>query len=399
MGRQAVDAARACGYVGAGTVEFIVSADRPDEFFFMEMNTRLQVEHPVTEEVYRLDLVEQQVRVAAGEPLPFTQDDLSMRGHAIEVRVYAEDPSRGFLPTGGDIIRFAVPAATGVRVDTGVADGSVIGSDYDPMLAKVIAHGADRSEALHRLDQALASSAVLGVTTNVGFLRRLLADDDVRAGRIDTGLVERRLDELVVAGPPDVALIAAALAAQPARGDDPWVSLVGWRIGGVAPVRVELDVAGTGRFVVSVVEHDGVSEVVIDDGPVRRCALDAAAGRIVVEGVVHPVTLVRSRSTFHVAVGGWSWTLDLVVPRGVAESATGGAGDGVVRSPMPGTVIALGVGVGDVVAAGDVVAIVEAMKMEHSLRAPVDGVVSELSASVGALVALDQPLLRIDPPT
>ncbi|HZI44097.1 MAG TPA: biotin carboxylase N-terminal domain-containing protein, partial [Ilumatobacter sp.] len=162
MGAQAVEAARACGYTSAGTVEFIVSADRPDEFFFMEMNTRLQVEHPVTEMVYRVDLVEQQLRIAAGERLALIQDALQPHGHAVEVRVYAEDPSRGFLPTGGIVHGLVEPTGEGVRVDSGIAAGSAVGSDYDPMLAKVIAWGDDRAEALHRLDHALAETAVLG---------------------------------------------------------------------------------------------------------------------------------------------------------------------------------------------------------------------------------------------
>ena len=398
MGQQAVEAARACGYVGAGTVEFIVSADRPDEFFFMEMNTRLQVEHPVTECVYRLDLVEQQVRVAAGERLPFSQPELAMHGHSIEARVYAEDPSRGFLPTGGEIIRFRVPPGQGVRVDTGVTDGSVVGSDYDPMLAKVIAWGGDRTEAIHRLDQALATSAVLGVTTNIGFLRRLLADEDVRAGRLDTGLVERRLDRLVEPDAPDVALVAAGLAALTGRGPDAWSALVGWRHGGPAPTRIAFDVNGIGRATVSVIVTVDGTIVAVDDGPARRCSLEQHGphGRVVIDGVVHPVTLAVVGSTSHVAVGGVSWRLERVVPRGVAESATGGAADGVVRSPMPGTVISVQVAVGDEVAAGDVVAIVEAMKMEHALRAPIDGVVVEVHAAPGASVALDQPVLRVD---
>jgi acetyl-CoA/propionyl-CoA carboxylase, biotin carboxylase, biotin carboxyl carrier protein len=399
MGRQAVDAARACGYVGAGTVEFIVSADRPDEFFFMEMNTRLQVEHPVTEWVYRIDLVEQQVRVAAGEPLPFSQDDLTMHGHAIEARVYAEDPARGFLPTGGEIIRFRVPAGQGVRVDSGVADGSVVGSDYDPMLAKVIAWGVDRTEAIHRLDRALGSSAVLGVTTNVAFLRRLLADDDVRAGRLDTGLIERRLDQLVRPEAPDVALVTAGLATLAERDRDAWSALVGWRHGGPAATRVAFDVAGVDRATVAVTVDVAGTFVVVDDGLARRCSFehDGRHGRVTIDGVVHPVVLAVVGSTSHVAVGGASWTLDRVVPRGVAESATGGAGDGVVRSPMPGTVISVQVAVGDEIVAGDVVAIVEAMKMEHALRAPIDGVAAEVLVSAGASVALDQALLRVEP--
>ena len=192
IGAAACDTARSVDYTGAGTVEFIVSADRPDEFFFMEMNTRLQVEHPVTEMVTGVDLVELQVRIAAGEKLPIAQDDITMTGHAIEARVYAEDPARGFLPTGGDVLDLAEPHGPGVRVDSGLARGTVVGSDYDPMLAKVIAHADDRPAALRALDRALADTAVLGVTTNIEFLRFLLADPDVVAGRLDTGLLDRR---------------------------------------------------------------------------------------------------------------------------------------------------------------------------------------------------------------
>ena len=190
MGAAAVEAARAVGYVGAGTVEFIVGGDRPDEFFFMEMNTRLQVEHPVTEEIFGLDLVELQLRVAAGEPEPWPAQRRA-RGHAVEARIYAEDPAAGFLPTGGRVLALSWPE--GSRVDAGIAAGSVVGSDYDPMLAKVIAYGADRAEALARLDAALGATVVLGLGTNVAFLRALLADPDVQAGRLDTGLVGRRL--------------------------------------------------------------------------------------------------------------------------------------------------------------------------------------------------------------
>ena len=200
IGAAACDTARSVDYTGAGTVEFIVSADRPDEFFFMEMNTRLQVEHPVTEMVTGIDLVELQVRIAAGEKLPIGQDDITMRGHAIEARVYAEDPARGFLPTGGDVLDLAEPEGPGVRVDSGLAPGMVVGSEYDPMLAKVIAHAGDRPAALRALDRALADTAVLGVTTNIEFLRFLLADPDVAAGRLDTG----------TAGPPDSRLRSSA---------------------------------------------------------------------------------------------------------------------------------------------------------------------------------------------
>ncbi|HKN96023.1 MAG TPA: biotin carboxylase N-terminal domain-containing protein, partial [Pseudonocardiaceae bacterium] len=231
MGQAAVDAAKAVGYTGAGTVEFIVSADRPDEFFFMEMNTRLQVEHPVTELVTGIDLVEQQLRVAAGERLAVSAGPPS--GHAIEVRVYAEDPSRGFLPTGGRVLALREPADR-LRVDSALAPGMVVSSDYDPMLAKYVAHGPTRDDALRTLAAGLRSTRILGVTTNLGFLQRLLADPDVVAGRLDTGLVERSMDRLVADEPPPGLLVAAALeralAAEPAGGD-PWDLPGGWRLG------------------------------------------------------------------------------------------------------------------------------------------------------------------------
>ena len=210
IGAAACDTARSVDYTGAGTVEFIVSADRPDEFFFMEMNTRLQVEHPVTEMVTGVDLVELQVRIAAGEKLPIAQHDITLHGHAIEARVYAEDPGRGFLPTGGAVLDLAEPSGTGIRVDSGLAPGTVIGSEYDPMLGKVIAHAGDRAAALRALDRALADTAVLGVTTNIEFLRFLLADPDVVAGRLDTGLLDRRIGDFAPAQPGDDELIAAA---------------------------------------------------------------------------------------------------------------------------------------------------------------------------------------------
>jgi len=276
MGSAAVSAARSVGYVGAGTVEFIVAGDSPDDFFFMEMNTRLQVEHPVTELVYGLDLVEWQLRVAAGEALPvdsgpFGGGDPPMNGHAVEARVYAEDPSRGFLPTGGVVLEARLPAGAGVRVDSGIAPGVTVTSDYDPMLAKVAAWGPDRATALRRLDAALAETAVLGVTTNVAFLRDLLSDPDVLAGRLDTGLVERRIAALDspgghgddLAGPAGrgadgsrpgqpgtdgnagLALAAAALARllalEPAGPvTDPWDIPDGWRPGERAWTRFRL---------------------------------------------------------------------------------------------------------------------------------------------------------------
>jgi acetyl-CoA/propionyl-CoA carboxylase biotin carboxyl carrier protein len=260
MGSSAVAAARAVDYTGAGTVEYIVSADRPEEFFFMEMNTRLQVEHPVTEMAVtagfrdRLDLVELQLRVAAGEPLRFGQDDVLFHGHAVEARVYAEDPARGFLPTGGRVLALAEPRGPAVRVDSGLSEGSEVGGGYDPMLAKVIAHGPDRPEALRRLDQALASYTLLGVRTNVAFLRALLADPEVQAGRLDTGLAERLAagqDGAAQHGAaqhgapgaepvPDEVLAAAALDCAldlETAAPGPWQIPDGWRPGGPAWTR------------------------------------------------------------------------------------------------------------------------------------------------------------------
>ena len=244
IGAAACDAARSVDYTGAGTVEFIVSADRPDEFFFMEMNTRLQVEHPVTEMVTGIDLVELQVRIAAGEKLPIGQDDVTMSGHAIEARVYAEDPARGFLPTGGAVLDLAEPEGPGVRVDSGLAPGMVIGSDYDPMLAKVIAYADDRPAALRALDRALTDTAVLGIATNIEFLRFLLADPDVVAGRLDTGLLDRRTPDYIPAQHGDDELIAAAaykwLRAWPTPVGDLWAVPSGWRLGERAPTTFRL---------------------------------------------------------------------------------------------------------------------------------------------------------------
>ena len=405
MGQQAVDAARSCGYVGAGTVEFIVSSDRPDEFFFMEMNTRLQVEHPVTEMVYGVDLVEWQLRVAAGEALPFRQEALRPNGHAVEVRVYAEDPARGFLPTGGRVHAVREPSAAGVRVDSGIAAGSVIGSDYDPMLSKVIAWGADRPEALHRLDHALAETAVLGVTTNVGFLRRLLADPDVAAGRLDTGLVERRLDDLVATEVPIAALVAVALEPLVAAGarSGAWSQLVAWRHGRPAATRRELDVAGHGRSVLTVCpigQHDGSGAwlVALPGGATVEATFhDERMGsvRLTLDGHVEQLTRVTVGRTTHVVAGGEAWAITDVEQRGAGGEGAGGHGDGVVRSPMPGTVIAVHVTEGAEVAAGQAVAVVEAMKMEHTLTAPFGGTVGAVHAGPGASVALDAAIVTV----
>ena len=398
IGVAACDTARSVDYTGAGTVEFIVSADRPDEFFFMEMNTRLQVEHPVTEMVTGLDLVELQIRVAAGEKLPLVQDDIRLDGHAIEARVYAEDPARGFLPTGGTVLAVCDAAGRGVRIDSGLSDGTVVGSDYDPMLAKVIAHAGDRAAALRTLDSALSDTAVLGVTTNVEFLRFLLADPDVVAGRLDTGLLDRRTPDFAPVPPRDDDLIAAAayrwLRSWPAQPTSPWEVPSGWRIAGRAPTRIRLR-SGDRTDHVSLTGSPGDATATVEDGESR--SLQAT-----LDGELLAVTLDGLRTDHLVAAEGHQIWLTaagrVVLVEEVREAPVrpedAHSGDAELASPMPGAVVAVGVDDGATVTAGTVVVTVEAMKMEHALTAPVDGVV-ELLVGTGEQVKVGQVLARI----
>jgi acetyl-CoA/propionyl-CoA carboxylase, biotin carboxylase, biotin carboxyl carrier protein len=408
MGAAAVEAARSVGYTSAGTVEFIVSGEAPEEFWFLEMNTRLQVEHPVTELVTGLDLVELQVLVAAGEPLPLRQEDVTLAGHAVEARVYAEDPARGFLPTGGTVLALREPAA--VRVDSGLAEGMTVSSAYDPMLAKVIAHGPDRGTALRRLDGALADMTVLGVTTNIGYLRALLGHPDVIAGRLDTGLAERALAALPAAAVPGEVLAAAALARllrrEPAAGPgaSPWDIPNGWRVGGPAWSMVRLAVAGGDPVPVRVRGRaPAAAEVAVGDGdPVPARAEFGGADLLVTYGgrgdryaYAHEDT-ADGRGVAWLGRGGQAWALAEQEPLTSAREGAGG-GDGTVRSPMPGTVLAVKVAAGERVRAGQPLLIVEAMKMEHTVSAPADGVVAELAAAPGQQVSLDQVLAVVDP--
>jgi acetyl-CoA/propionyl-CoA carboxylase biotin carboxyl carrier protein len=402
MGSAAAEAARSVGYVGAGTVEFIMSAKNPDEFFFMEMNTRLQVEHPVTELVTGLDLVEWQVRVAAGERLTIAQSDVVLKGHAVEARVYAEDPARGFIPTGGTVLAVHEPSGEGVRVDSWMTTGAVVGSNYDPMLAKVIAWGPDRAAALHRLDLALADTALLGVGTNTAFLRALLADDDVRAGRLDTELVDRRLAELVSADVPSEFFVAAALdrflELQPSGPVvDPWDVPDGWRMGGAGGVVFRLK-SGTARAVVRVQGTPSAATVFVDD----EAPVQVSVRR---DGDVLEIRHAGGFHRYRQACGPdrtvWLARDGLSFPFGeqefVLSSRGEAAGAGPVTSPMPGTVLVVKVAAGDVVKTGTPLLVVEAMKMEHTVTAPVDGVVSELPVRAGQQVALDETLAVVTP--
>ncbi|MGF1430912.1 acetyl/propionyl/methylcrotonyl-CoA carboxylase subunit alpha [Kitasatospora sp. LaBMicrA B282] len=504
MGAAAVRAAEACGYTGAGTVEFIVPGDDPEqlaaggpaepaaagagsggapgvrEFFFMEMNTRLQVEHPVTElaiaitrspqagpsagwapAAERLDLVEWQLRVAAGESLSFHQADVSFLGHAVEARICAEDPARDFLPTGGRILQLVEPQGEGVRVDSGLSTGTEVTSAYDPMLGKVIAYGPDRATALLRLRNALADTRLLGVTTNAGFLRRLLAHPDVVAGRLDTGLVERVVQQhpelLADLGPtdrerptyetasgaaasgdgaatapatPDAVLIAAALVRHggllPAVASDGWTDPFslpsGWRLAG-EPAWTTHRLRVPGQDPVSVLVRPVSADKVIEatdspsmvssdllvrlgDGPVRRA-------RAVLGATELAVTLDGLRTTFahatdHSPAGGgtgpvlWigrdgdSWAVHPYDPV-TDRAASADAHHGALTAPMPGTVTVVKTAVGEAVRRGQALLVLEAMKMEHVIAAPHDGVVSELHAAAGSTVAMEQLLAVVLP--
>ncbi len=397
MGQCAVAVAKAVGYTGAGTVEFIVPADTPDQFFFLEMNTRLQVEHPVTELVTGLDLVAYQLRIAAGEPLGLRQDDVAADGHAVQARIYAEDPANGFLPTGGRVLQLREPA--GVRVDSGLRVGDTVGSDYDPMLAKVIAHGPDRDTALRRLDAALAQISILGVSTNVAFLRGLLADADVQAGKLDTGLVERRKTRSASL-PRDVlaaAALRALLALEPTGPVvDPFALPGGWRIGEPAWTRWRMQASGSEPVEVRTRGRAAAAELVVGEGAPSRASAWWDGGDLI-------VTLDQITRRYACAVDGaavWfgrdgrSWELHEQQPLDAARRPEQDAA-GTVHAPMPGTIIAVDVAEGQQVTAGARLLVLEAMKMEHVLTAPIDGVVRELRARPGTTVERDTVLLTL----
>ncbi len=369
MGAAAVSLAQACGYQGAGTVEFITPAV-PSEFFFLEMNTRLQVEHPVTELVYGLDLVELQLRIAAGEPLPFGQGALAPRGHAVEARLYAEDPAAGFLPATGTVRRLRLPA--GARVDAGIREGSEVGTAFDPLLAKVIAHGADRAQALARLDRALAELELLGLTTNAAFTRALLNREDVRAGALDTGLLERVLADPALDLDPPADLLAAGALAAAGTADPP------------GPWRRRFD----------------QGDVRIDDGRITIDATEQAAevrtlgdGRHAVElnGIARRYAVALGEDELWVGRDGHHLHARTLRPdrSGAAVAA------GSLEAPMPGTVLQVRVENGDPVSQGDVLVVLESMKMELSIAAPHDGIVDGLALTPGDRVELGQALLAV----
>ncbi|MEU2423167.1 biotin carboxylase N-terminal domain-containing protein [Streptomyces sp. NPDC007851] len=416
MGEAAVQAARSCGYVGAGTVEFIVPGGDPSSYHFMEMNTRLQVEHPVTELVTGLDLVEWQLRVAAGERLPFTQAGVALTGHAVEARICAEDPARGFLPTGGTVLLLHEPSGDGVRTDSGLSEGTEVGSLYDPMLSKVIAYGPDRETALRKLRAALAETVTLGVQTNAGFLRRLLAHPAVVAGELDTGLVEREADGLVPDAVPAEVYAAAALLRQGATAPtgasgsgsgwtDPFTAADGWRLGGRrAWTPYHLQVPGREPVTVRVLSTpEGEVELLLPgrEEPLRASLpQEHPAGHrfgFRLDGVTH--TLAALPDGTWLGRDGDAWQVRDHDPVAASLNRTAHSGADSLTAPMPGTVTVVKVAVGDEVTAGQSLLVVEAMKMEHVISAPHAGTVAELDVRPGATVAMDQVLAVIAPAT
>jgi 3-methylcrotonyl-CoA carboxylase alpha subunit len=402
MGDAAVRAARAVNYVGAGTVEFIVDASEgllSDRFYFMEMNTRLQVEHPVTEAITGQDLVEWQLRVASGETLPMTQEQLTIDGHAFEARIYAEDADRGFLPASGILSHLDLPEAE-ARIDTGVRHGDTITPFYDPMIAKLIVHGPNREAALDQLAAALRRCRIAGCVTNTGFLARLSRHPGLRRGDVDTGLIERDMQDLVQAPrAPFQAVVFAALCAggfaSPARGNDPFDTLTGWRHFSSARQYVHLTHDGTTLEPELATHGDGSVTVALGDD--RTDAMVEAISP-------HRVRLTLDRHVleagFHldgagvtVFMLGETWHFGL--PDQLAESDDDQAAEDVIRAPMPGRITQLMVSPGDPVTCGDPLITMEAMKMEQTLSAPRDGSIDNIGVALGDQVEAGAVLIEL----
>jgi 3-methylcrotonyl-CoA carboxylase alpha subunit len=411
MGEAAVAAARAVGYVGAGTVEFI--AEPSGEFYFMEMNTRLQVEHPVTEMITGHDLVEWQLRVADGERLPVTQEQLAIRGHAIEARIYAENPDKGFLPATGRLLHLAQPAAVEfggqesvppapVRIDSGVRAGDSITPYYDPMIAKLIVWGDDRAHALARMHAALADFHIVGVANNVDFLSRLVANPSFARGDLDTGLIEREKLRLFPHAPDEervphdlLAFACARVLADEGRthSADPWGSALGWRLNtnyrrtitlkserGVHDVDLEYTRDGY------VFHHGGL------DTPLSISSADGSRLSIRFAGHTLGADVVRTGDELHIFAGGRHRMLALFDI--IAQSSGGDAAGGRLTAPMPGRIIAIATSAGARVERGAALLVMEAMKMEHTIVAPADGVIEEILFAVGDQVSEGAELVR-----
>jgi 3-methylcrotonyl-CoA carboxylase alpha subunit len=410
MGEAAVAAARAVGYVGAGTVEFIVE-QRPDgamNFFFMEMNTRLQVEHPVTEAITGLDLVEWQLRVAAGEPLPLRQEQLRIRGHAIEARICAENPENDFLPATGRLRVYRKPACTSFersddavpRIDDGVREGGVISPFYDSMIAKLIVHGDTREQALARLDGALAQTHIVGLATNVQFLRHVVRSPSFAKAELDTALIAREQAVLFKQEPVGLALAAACAVAstlvqeQQLEGQDPFSRRDGWRSHGLAVRPFAFEVHGAPARAELTYLHDGALTL----------AVGHVSGALVFGPTPDGIEIHFAGQRLLASVYPQGETAHVFSERGatqivaidlLAHAGEGEADAGRLTAPMPGKVVSFGVQAGDKVSKGQVLAVMEAMKMEHTIAAPADGVVAELLYAPGDQVAEGAELLKI----
>jgi len=418
MGLAAVAAARAVNYVGAGTVEFIVE-QRPDgtmQFFFMEMNTRLQVEHPVTEAITGQDLVEWQLRVASGEPLPLMQDQLKIHGHAIEARICAENPDNNFLPATGTLHVYGLPecvtferADRGVRVDSGVREGDTISPYYDSMVAKLIVHGSTREEALARLDAALAKTHIVGLATNVQFLRHVTTSPSFAKANLDTALIPREAEVLFKQEKVGLGLAAAALVAHSLVGEqalaaqrdaggwiDPWAQRDNWRSHGPSVRSFAMEFKGEGKTVQLTAVHDGdVLLRVGADESVLRYKLLANGAIDVAWGAQRAACHVYKKGDIaHVFTA--QGATQIIAIDALAHAGDGQVEGGRLTAPMPGKVVSFAVKAGDVVKKGMALAVMEAMKMEHTIAAPADGTVAELLFAPGDQVMDGAELLRME---
>jgi 3-methylcrotonyl-CoA carboxylase alpha subunit len=393
-------------YVGAGTVEFIVEQRHGEmNFFFMEMNTRLQVEHPVTEAITGLDLVEWQLRVAAGEPLPLRQDALRITGHAIEARICAENPDNNFLPATGTLHVYRKPQSTAfergaVRVDDGVRQGDLISPFYDSMIAKLIVHGATREEALARLDEALAATHIVGLSTNVQFLRHVVKSRSFAQADLDTALIQREAAVLFHQEPVGLELAAAAAAAKTLlderaqQGADPFSRRDGWRSHGVATRRMEFDFNGQHAKAELLTLHDGALLLSIagQAAPLSFRAIDEAIDLRYGEQRTRAVVYTHGEADHVFTAQGATQIVSLDL---LAHAGEGASEGGRLTAPMPGKVVSFAVKAGDKVQKGQALAVMEAMKMEHTIAAPADGTVAELLYGPGDQVAEGAELLKL----
>jgi 3-methylcrotonyl-CoA carboxylase alpha subunit len=414
MGEAAVAAAKAVNYVGAGTVEFIVEQtayDKPEsmKFFFMEMNTRLQVEHPVTEAITGLDLVEWQLRVASGEPLPLQQSDLRIHGHAIEARICAENPDNNFLPATGTLAVYRKPACSSfeindIRIDDGVREGDSISPFYDSMVAKLIVHGDTREQALARLDEALSQTRIVGLTTNVQFLRHIIRTDSFATAKLDTALIQREEKALFAQEPLGLALTAASVVAntlhceETLKGSDPFSSRDGWRAYGVATRNFGFVFHGDAHNALLTYAHDGSLQLQVndaqgeltyrEDGDALHISFSGQQARVQVfhetQGHDDVAHVFAPQGATRITV------VDALAHAGEVQEA-----GGRLTAPMPGKVVSFAVAAGDKVKAGQPLAVMEAMKMEHTIAAPADGEVLELLYAPGDQVAEGEELLKL----